>query len=454
MTTGIRGNGFLEVPDDLAHSLFESQTGVNNILKALIDIVPAGLIFADVSGAIVLANSAANSILGGQVTVDVFGPSSGYTLRWPDGSMLGREEFPLLISLKKGEVIKEKEIIVHFENGKQIVLLVSSSPMYNKSGVIMGSVAIFQDVTLQKTYKRIIGASAIVHGKTGEKCMEEVLAESELRFKTVFDNAAVGIALISVEGRFLKVNRSLCETLGYSEQEILSLTFHSITHPDYLEEELAFLNKLLHGEMRSYSMEKRLFHKLGQTVWVLLSVALIRDHHGEPMYFVAQVQDITKRKEVEEELKSAKREAEIARERAERLASTDYLTGILNRRAFMNRLNEEFERMKREKTSLGLIIADIDHFKRINDTFGHQAGDMALQKFVQCLLSVCRHYDIIGRYGGEEFIICLPSTSRHHAEKIAERMRIAVQKPSNQSCLQPGAYKDDLQLRSYFSTVR
>lgn len=109
------------------------------------------------------------------------------------------------------------------------------------------------------------------------------------------------------------------------------------------------------------------------------------------------------------------------------LASIDPLTGVLNRRAFMERLEEEIDRSYRENRPLSLIMADIDHFKRINDTYGHQVGDLVLKRFTEQLSGVLRIYDFIGRYGGEEFTICLPHTDSHQSVSAAERMRNAVE---------------------------
>lgn len=109
-----------------------------------------------------------------------------------------------------------------------------------------------------------------------------------------------------------------------------------------------------------------------------------------------------------------------------RLASTDYLTGLLNRRAFMEGLNAEVNRIKRNKENLSLIILDIDHFKKVNDQFGHQAGDLVLQEVARCLSRACRPYDYIGRYGGEEFIICLPEANGAESIQVAERIRQAI----------------------------
>jgi two-component system, cell cycle response regulator len=109
------------------------------------------------------------------------------------------------------------------------------------------------------------------------------------------------------------------------------------------------------------------------------------------------------------------------------LANTDPLTGISNRRAFMERLKAELERAARENAPLSIIMADIDHFKRVNDEYGHQAGDRVLQEFSRRLMKPARPYDFLGRYGGEEFIACLPNTNEAQARSIAERLRRGVE---------------------------
>lgn len=109
------------------------------------------------------------------------------------------------------------------------------------------------------------------------------------------------------------------------------------------------------------------------------------------------------------------------------LARIDYLTGLLNRRAFMERLEAEVSRANRTKGKLGLIIIDIDFFKKVNDTYGHQAGDLVLQNFAKNLTMFCRGYDFIGRYGGEEFIIGLPGADIEECSLIAERIRQQIE---------------------------
>ncbi|MBD1863348.1 MULTISPECIES: PAS domain S-box protein [Trichocoleus] len=127
------------------------------------------------------------------------------------------------------------------------------------------------------------------------------LRESEERFKGAFHDSAVGMALIATDGRFLQVNRSLCQMLGYSDSELLNTNFQAVTHPDDLDRTLIFVCQMLTGEIQAYEMEKRYLHKQGHVVWVLLNVSLVHNSQGEPVHFIAQIQDVTERKQAEEE---------------------------------------------------------------------------------------------------------------------------------------------------------
>ncbi|HEX4637902.1 MAG TPA: PAS domain S-box protein [Chthoniobacterales bacterium] len=128
---------------------------------------------------------------------------------------------------------------------------------------------------------------------------------SDSLFQSAFEFAAIGMALVSPEGKWLRVNRSICEITGYSEAELLKRTFQDITHPDDLESDLENVRKMLANEIDSYQMEKRYFHKDGSIVWILLSVSLVRTKSGEPLFFIGQIQDITRQKESEEKLANA-----------------------------------------------------------------------------------------------------------------------------------------------------
>ena len=129
--------------------------------------------------------------------------------------------------------------------------------------------------------------------------IEERLRQEQSRFRGAFDSSAIGMALVSPDGRFLEVNPSLCELVGYDEEELVGSTFQEITHPDDLDADLAFAQHMLAGEIPSYRMEKRYIHRDGRIVWILLSVSLVRDAVGEPLHFVSQIEDVTDRKRAE-----------------------------------------------------------------------------------------------------------------------------------------------------------
>jgi PAS domain S-box-containing protein len=128
---------------------------------------------------------------------------------------------------------------------------------------------------------------------------ELALKASEETFRLALEDASIGMALVSTTGRLLKVNRALCDLLGYKEYELLANDFQSVTHPDDLEQDQQYLRKALAGEIKAYQMEKRYVRKSGRIVWALLSVSLVRFSNGEPNYFISQIQDITERKEME-----------------------------------------------------------------------------------------------------------------------------------------------------------
>ena len=142
--------------------------------------------------------------------------------------------------------------------------------------------------------------SELISENTERKKVESALLESEERFSKAFNCASIGMALVAPDGSWLQVNQALCKIVGYSEQELLATNFQSITHPHDLEIDLGYVRQMLAGEISTFQMEKRYFHKQGNTVWILLSVSLVWDI-DKPLYFISQIQDITERKQAEEE---------------------------------------------------------------------------------------------------------------------------------------------------------
>ncbi|WP_316811044.1 PAS domain S-box protein [Pedobacter heparinus] len=134
--------------------------------------------------------------------------------------------------------------------------------------------------------------------------LDEKLRISEERFRRAFEHAAIGMAIISTTGKWLRINKSLSDMLGYSSTELMKLTFQDVTYPEDLNKDLILLSELIGGKRESYQMEKRYFHKSGHLVWVILAVSVIRNNKGKPLHFISQITDISKVKAAEDEIKT------------------------------------------------------------------------------------------------------------------------------------------------------
>jgi diguanylate cyclase (GGDEF)-like protein/PAS domain S-box-containing protein len=258
------------------------------------------------------------------------------------------------------------------------------------------------------------------------KAAIERMEEQATLFEGAFTHAAIGMALVGTDGRWLRVNEAVCRIFGYTEHELLTIDFQTITHPEDLDADLEQVQQLLEGRQDTYQMKKRYIHRNGSEVWGLLTVSVVRDHAGEPQYFISQIDDITAQVNAENALRIRQRQLEAANRRLDELARTDPLTGLANRREFMTRLEQEIQRSQRSGHPLCVAVMDLDHFKHYNDTHGHPEGDLALKTVADTLRETCRDMDLVARHGGEEFAILLPETSAGEGQQVAERIRRKV----------------------------
>lgn len=154
----------------------------------------------------------------------------------------------------------------------------------------------------------MLGMGTVTRDISDQRRISDRLQESEERFRLTVDEAPIGMALVALDGRFVRVNRALCEITGYDAAELERLRFQDITHPEDLDIDLALAGQLARGEIPRYQLEKRYARKDGTTVRVMLSASILRGHAGTPLYYIAQIEDITERKRVEEVLQTSERE--------------------------------------------------------------------------------------------------------------------------------------------------
>ena len=261
-----------------------------------------------------------------------------------------------------------------------------------------------------ETYRRSLEAST-AQAEQAKRHVQE-LQESEERFRSAFDYAPIGMALVTPKGCWLQVNRSLCEILGYSEDELLATDFQTITHPEDVATAEIHISRVLAGQIPSHQMEKRYFHKAGHFVWAFLSISLARDARDRSLRLVFQIQDITDRKR--------------AQERLAHDASHDALTGLPNRAHFTDRLKQMIERAKdSSQPSFAVLFLDADRFKIINDSLGHMFGDQLLIGIARRLQKCVRPGDMVARLGGDEFTVLLDDVKDggKEASLVAERIQ-------------------------------
>ena len=301
----------------------------------------------------------------------------------------------ILEKIRSGAHVARFETLRRRKNGQNVQVSLTISPIRDTQG-------------------RIIASSTIGHDITERKRVESQLRQ----LSSAVEHSPASIIITDVEGRIEYVNPKFTKLNGYEPDEVRGkiprlLRSDDLSRKVYSEPwQTIQSGKEWRGEFLAHK-------KGGELYWSSASISPIFDPKGNITHFVAVNEDITARKATEEKIRSLNIELE-------KLAATDYLTNLPNRRFFMQRGVEEFKRAVRNSHPLALLMLDIDEFKKVNDTYGHEVGDMALQQFVVTLKSALREIDILGRIGGEEFAVLLPDTSLEDAFLSAERVREVI----------------------------
>ncbi len=369
-------------------------------------------------GSLVYANRAARDLRS-----DIGAPVEGFELGDVETGALGPGGAPLPVAQRPTELTRtsgrpctESEIGVATLEGTVRWLRVSTRRLDDEDGPPYGVVSSYSMVPEPLAALSEGPARDAREASTSIPPLpadgQEELRQAREQFSTAFSHAPIGMALVSPQGRLLRVNQALCELVGYSEPELLSRSFADITHPDDVEVQQALMREVLAGHRTGFQMDKRYVHADGRIIWVSLSLSMVSDESARPLHLIGHIVDVTERHHMEQRL--------------QHLADHDPLTGLLNRRRFEEELIRQLDRCRRYHEDATLVMIDVDHFKQVNDTLGHAAGDEVLQSIAAAIMGKVRSSDIIARVGGDEFAAILVGVDERNAHAATSALAAVV----------------------------
>jgi diguanylate cyclase (GGDEF)-like protein/PAS domain S-box-containing protein len=363
------------------------------LLSTVVEEAPDGVQITDLKGYIMFSNRATEEIYG--YAADEFRRMHANDLN-ADPAFASDLIIPHIH--KTGKWVGE--IMVKHKDGRTFPILLNTSIVHDDTGNPIAMVGIIRDITENKR-------------------KEEELQKSERFLSTIFDSIRDPFCIFDRHFRIIKVNEAYASMKNRSVGKVIGEKCYSVFEQrNHICDTCVVDKTFKRGE--PCTKEKHISRHDSTDMWVEIYTYPVMNQEGRVTHVIEYTRDITDRKKSEEDKKHLIEELEY-------LARTDSLTGLLNRRALMKRLEYEIDRAKRYGSELSLVLCDIDNFKEINDTYGHNAGDRALRIASEVLCESLRKTDILGRYGGDEFIMILPETSLYGAENLAEKIRFTIE---------------------------
>lgn len=323
-----------------------------------------------------------------------------------------QDRIELLKDIAEGKPVKNREIIFKRSNNSTFTGLITTvTAIYNEEKVLL---SVLGDITEQKT-------------------LQQYITKSEEMLKKLMDSIPDLVMVCDVEGNLTYVNKSIKTMLEYDPfKEKIPISILNYYDKADMETVKNNMKRLLKEKIGP--VEYKCVKKDGGTIDVEVNSTVLREASSKPFGYIFVTRDITERKKYQEKLKRSKEEIEKVNDELIKTNSLlqeqsvrDSLTNLYNHRFIMELIEGEIEKAIKNKTSLCLMMLDIDYFKQVNDSYGHQIGDRVL-KYVSKLIQLnMRDTDFVGRYGGEEFMILLPETKLYEAYEFAEKIRSDIQ---------------------------
>ncbi|MEG9295802.1 diguanylate cyclase [Mangrovibacillus sp. Mu-81] len=280
----------------------------------------------------------------------------------------------ILAHLREGESIPSHTARRVCKGGKLVDVLASYSPTYDDSGKWSGAVVIYKDVSIQQK-------------------VQNQLQESEEKYRLIAEHSSDLIKVLDLEGTVLYASPSHQHILNIDPDHYLNKSIKCFLHQEDMYKIDLLIHKITHSE-ESASIEIRAAKKNGDWVWVDSVGTPVFDESGKMVRIITEGRDISERKLYEDKLR--------------KLALYDHLTGLPNRTLFISRLKEAMDEARRTQTKLAVLFMDLDRFKKVNDTMGHDIGDQLLVKFAERVQSCLREEDVLARFAGDEFVLLIP----------------------------------------------